>query len=201
MLLLPHTAEYAMRAVCYIAEHQAEGPVPVPAIARALGAPQNYLSKILHQLRALGVLSSVRGTAGGYRLSGPASGIRLARVVEPFMPETRNHCIMGHPRCGDDVACGAHERWSSIKASAQRFFAEVTLADLMNNTTRDEMSDESMPDAAASPNATGPAADELPTIAVACACEVPEPKPASACELRPRPAVVDACHIRFGGVA
>ena len=199
MLLLPHTAEYAMRAVCYIAEHQDEGPVPVPAIARALGAPQNYLSKILHQLRALGVLSSVRGTAGGYRLSGPASAIRLARVVEPFMPETRNHCIMGHPRCGDDVACGAHEQWSSIKDSVRRFFSEFTLADLMNNTTRNEMSDEVMPNADASPDSTGTSVGELPTIAAACACEVKHPKPAT--ELPPAPAVVDACHIRFGGVA
>lgn len=201
MLVLPHTAEYAMRAVCYIAEHQDDGPVPVPAIARALGAPQNYLSKILHQLRALGVLSSVRGTAGGYRLGDSASAIRLARVVDPFLPETRHHCIMGHPRCGDDVACGAHEQWSSINDSVRRFFSEFTLADLMNNTTRIEMSDEVIPNANAAPDSTGPSVEELPTIAAACACEAPKPGPVSACELPPKPAVVDACHIRFGGVA
>ncbi|MGH7584615.1 MAG: RrF2 family transcriptional regulator [Gemmatimonadales bacterium] len=133
MLVLPQTAEYAMRAVCYIAEHQGDGPVPVTSVARALGAPRNYLSKILHQLRALGVLSSVRGTAGGYRLGGPASGIRLARLVGPFVPESRHRCIMGHPHCGDDVACGAHEQWKDINDTLRRFFADLTLADLMRN--------------------------------------------------------------------
>ena len=38
MLTLPRTAEYALRAVSYIAEHGAEGPVSVSAIAEALGA-------------------------------------------------------------------------------------------------------------------------------------------------------------------
>ena len=134
MLSLPQTAEYALRAVSYIAEHQGEGPVPVSSIAKALGAPRNYLSKILHQLRSLGVLSAVRGTAGGYRLGAPADRIRLAPIVEPFLPAARHHCIMGHPRCGDDVACGAHEQWKLVNDTARQFFAELTLAGLMRGT-------------------------------------------------------------------
>ena len=131
MLALPHTAEYALRAVSYIAEHETAGPVPVSAVAAALGAPQNYLSKTLHQLGALGVLRSVRGTHGGYRLGVPADSLRLADVVEPFLPPVEHRCIMGHARCSDEAPCGAHWRWKEVNDTARAFFMELTLADLL----------------------------------------------------------------------
>jgi len=131
MLTLPQTAEYALRAVCYIAEHEAEGPVPVSMIAQALQAPQNYLSKTLHHLGTIGMLSATRGARGGYRLGAPAAELRLGRIVAPFLIESEHRCLMGHTRCGDDVACGAHWRWKSVRDSARRFFDDVTLADLL----------------------------------------------------------------------
>ncbi len=131
MLSLPQTAEYALRAVCYIAEHEHAGPVPVPAIAASLEAPQNYLSKTLHELGTLGVLRSVRGARGGYRLGVPADQLRLATIVEPFLIPTEHRCIMGRTRCRDDAPCGAHTRWKGVNETARAFFAELTVADLL----------------------------------------------------------------------
>jgi Rrf2 family protein len=131
MLALPQTAEYALRAACYIAEREAGGPVPVSEIAAALGAPQNYLSKTLHQLGTLGVLSSVRGARGGYVLAGRAADLRLATIVEPFLTPSEHRCIMGRPHCSDGTACGAHWRWKEVKETARAFFVDLTIADLM----------------------------------------------------------------------
>ena len=131
MLSLPQTAEYALRAVCYIAEQEGDDPVPVRAIAQALRAPQNYLSKTLHQLGGIGVLRSVRGAQGGYRLWMPAARLRLAAIVEPFLPVEEHRCIMGHIRCLEDAPCGAHERWKEVKDTTRAFFAELTMADLL----------------------------------------------------------------------
>ena len=131
MLALPQTAEYALRAVCCIAEREVDGPVPVSAIAGQLGAPQNYLSKTLHQLGARGVLQSVRGVQGGYRLGMPAEELRLAAIVEPFLPPVEHKCIMGRSRCADDSACGAHWRWKAVKETTRAFFEDVTVADLL----------------------------------------------------------------------
>lgn len=131
MLTLPQTAEYALRSVCFIAEHEAAGPVPVSVIARALGAPQNYLSKVLHQLGALGMLQSVRGAQGGYRLGRPARALRLAEIVEPFVLPQERRCIMGRLRCRDDAPCGAHDRWKGVLSSVRDFFANLTVADLL----------------------------------------------------------------------
>jgi Rrf2 family iron-sulfur cluster assembly transcriptional regulator len=133
MLTLPQTAEYALRSVNFIAEHEADGPVPVSLIARSLGAPQNYLSKTLHQLGALGVLQSVRGAQGGYRLGKPAGELRLADIVEPFLPEQQHRCIMGHAACRETAPCGAHHRWKEVLGVASDFFAGLTVADLLAN--------------------------------------------------------------------
>jgi Rrf2 family protein len=132
VLTLPRTAEYALRAVSYIAEHEAGGPVPVSEIAQALGAPRNYLSKTLHQLGVSGVLRSVRGARGGYRLGMPPDQCRLAVIVEPFLAETEHHCIMGHLRCSEETPCGAHHRWKNVEQTARTFFSELTIADLLS---------------------------------------------------------------------
>lgn len=131
MLTLPQTAEYALRAVSYIAEHEHAGPVPVAAVAASLGAPRNYLSKTLHQLGALGVLSSVRGAQGGYRLGEPAGRLRLASIVEPFLQPAEHRCIMGRTHCRDEAPCGAHWRWTEVKNTTLAFFTELTVADLL----------------------------------------------------------------------
>jgi Rrf2 family protein len=131
MLSLPQTAEYALRAVSFIAEHEAQGPVPVGAVAESLGAPRNYLSKILNQLGALGILRSVRGAHGGYLLGSPAGRIRLATIVEPYLAPSGNRCIMGRVRCRDDAPCGAHWRWKQVRDTTAAFFAELTVGDLL----------------------------------------------------------------------
>jgi Rrf2 family iron-sulfur cluster assembly transcriptional regulator len=133
MLALPRTAEYALRAVCYIAEHQSAGPVPVPEIAEALGAPANYLSKTLHQLGALGILQSARGPQGGYRLGMAPNQCRLGSIVEPFLTESEHRCIMGHAHCSAEEPCGAHGRWMEVRDTAMEFFSELTMADLLDS--------------------------------------------------------------------
>lgn len=131
MLMLSQTAEYALRAVGYIAEHEGDGPVPVSEIAASLGAPQNYLSKTLHQLGTLGVLRSVRGARGGYTLAADGAEIRLATIVEPFLVRSEHRCIMGRAHCNDGAPCGAHWRWKSVRDSAGAFFTDLTVADLL----------------------------------------------------------------------
>ena len=136
MLALPQTAEYALRAVCYIAEHEVDGPVPVSEVAASLGAPQNYLSKTLHRLGTLGVLSSVRGARGGYTLAARGSDIRLAAIIEPFLAPTEHRCIMGRTQCREDVPCGAHWRWKAVRDTARAFFTDLTVAELLGGEAK-----------------------------------------------------------------
>lgn len=131
--MLSDTAEYALRAALYIAQHGSpERLVRTDQVAEALGVPRNYLSKILHQLAKQGVLISSRGVQGGFRLARPVDEVELARIVELFDPVApQRTCILGRSQCSDKNPCPAHERWKGISQQVLTFFNKTTIGDLL----------------------------------------------------------------------
>lgn len=128
---LSSTSQYALRAVLYVAEHGANDPVPVDAIAADLRVPRNYLSKTLHALARAGLLRSGRGPRGGFRLARAPQEITLGDVAAPFGDAGERKCILGRATCGWKRPCSAHPRWEAIAAAQQDFFRHTTIADLL----------------------------------------------------------------------
>jgi len=129
--MLSQTAEYALRAVLAIAAEPEDQPVRTSGLAEALGIPQNYLSKTLHQLARAGVLESSRGKLGGFRLARAPERISLLDVVSPFDDVTgRKVCLMGRSVCSDHHPCAAHARWKVVATQTADFFRETTVRDL-----------------------------------------------------------------------
>ncbi|MEQ9398126.1 MAG: Rrf2 family transcriptional regulator [Longimicrobiales bacterium] len=139
--MLSQTAEYALRAVLFIARAERElGADALPGViwlrvedvAAGTGVPRNYLSKTLHALRAGGVLDSTRGPNGGFRLAVPEDRLTVARVVEGFDPaHLRSGCLLGPGPCNEDDPCTAHHRWRGVERAVRTFFSETTVADLL----------------------------------------------------------------------
>lgn len=129
--MLSQTADYALRAVLYIAERGDQEPVRVGEMAQALRIPQNYLSKILHRLARVGVLASTRGKTGGFQLAVPAERLRLQAVIGPFdRIEQRRRCLLGRAECSDRAACAAHARWKQVADTVATFFRDTTVSDI-----------------------------------------------------------------------
>jgi len=130
--MLSQTAEYALRAVVYVAEHGNARLVQVTEMAAALRIPRNYLSKTVHALVREGVLRSTRGKSGGFRLAVPADRLYVVQVVAPFgsLGEER-HCLLGRPQCSDRSACAAHAKWKLVADRVAEFFRETTIAELL----------------------------------------------------------------------
>lgn len=133
--MLSNTAEYALKAVLYLATHAADQPVRVGDAAAALGIPRNYLSKILHELARDGVLVSSRGKHGGFQLATRPEELSLLAVIQRFdhIAEERR-CLLGRTQCSDRHACAAHWRWKAVSEQISTFFRETTVADLMAGT-------------------------------------------------------------------
>ncbi|MBL0173172.1 MAG: Rrf2 family transcriptional regulator [Gemmatimonadaceae bacterium] len=130
-MFLNSTAQNALRAVLYIAEHGAEVPVRVDDVAASLACPRNYLSKTMHALTRAGVLRSVRGRHGGFQLVDSPRELVLSRVVGPFQPAGERRCLLGRATCGDAHPCLAHHRWSRVASDVETFFGQTTVADLL----------------------------------------------------------------------
>ncbi|HEX6629842.1 MAG TPA: Rrf2 family transcriptional regulator [Gemmatimonadaceae bacterium] len=131
--MLSQTAESALRAVLYVAARGDDAElVKIDEIAAELELPRNSLSKTLHALARAGVLASVRGPAGGFRLAVPAEALPLARVVAPFDTVGQGRqCLLGRPTCSDDGACAAHAGWKAVSEQLRAFFQETTVAELL----------------------------------------------------------------------
>lgn len=126
--MFSQTAIYALRAMGYIAAQKDGLPVLARIIAQEMCIPKNFLSKILHQLVQSGLIQSVRGTGGGFRLAKEANEIRLREVVELFMNlESFRNCFLGVTYGG---SCGLHKKWQTISEQ---------IASLLNESTIDQI--------------------------------------------------------------
>src|SRR5262249_47761223 len=104
------TAQYALRALVYIAGQDPDRPVLAREIAQRTGVPLHYLSRILRDAVRHGLLDSTRGVGGGFRLARPPKKVALIDVLMPFDDIlARARCPFGQPRCSDHHPCGFHE--------------------------------------------------------------------------------------------
>jgi Rrf2 family iron-sulfur cluster assembly transcriptional regulator len=100
-------------------------------IAGRIGAPPNYLGKLLKTLADQGLLESQKGKGGGFRLARDADRISLFEIMEPMEHVSRwGGCFLGRPRCSEDAPCAVHQRWATVRESYLQFLRETTVADL-----------------------------------------------------------------------
>jgi len=131
-VILSQTAVYALKAALHLAEINDDEPVRVDDIARELGVPRNYLSKILHVLARAGLLQSTRGPGGGFRLARSPEDMMLSDFVDHFDDVAGEpHCLLGRAKCSDDDPCAAHAGWKHVATAVNSFFRETSLADLV----------------------------------------------------------------------
>ena len=65
-------------------------PVSLRGIAEMHQVPLPFLTQILQQLKVAGLVTSSRGSAGGYRLQRPSSTISLAEISDAVSPRSAN---------------------------------------------------------------------------------------------------------------
>ena len=127
--------DYAVRAVVQLAITPASLKVPGPTLARTIGAPESFVSKVLQQLVQAELLTSYRGARGGFQLSRPAEQISLLEVVEAIEGPTRiNLCTLEGPNCERKAWCGAHPVWTEAQTALTSVLRKASIADLARAT-------------------------------------------------------------------
>lgn len=130
-------------------------PVPISRIAAAEGLSDVYAAKLLRQLRLAGLITSIRGAGGGYRLAREAEQITVWDAIhaldESFLPGTNCDCKPADRiDCRRTTACAIASLWRRIGADVRSSLEAVTLAALCDGAI--ERPDRvELPVAAASP--------------------------------------------------
>ena len=128
--MLSTTADHALRAVLFLARRP-ERKASADEIADAIGAPPNYLSKILHDLRKAGIVESVAGRQGGFWLAPGSEALSVAQIIDRFdAPPALTRCLLGDRPCNARVPCAAHDKWSAITRNYRAALERTTIAHL-----------------------------------------------------------------------
>jgi Rrf2 family protein len=132
--------EYGLRCLLRLARAGVGRSLTIPEIATDEGLSVPYAAKLLAVLRQAGLIDSVRGRAGGYRLAGLPAEISLGSVMtalgEPLFDEptfcTRHTGTeTADGRCVHLGACTLRALWHTLEDWMRRALDRITLADLL----------------------------------------------------------------------
>jgi Rrf2 family iron-sulfur cluster assembly transcriptional regulator len=123
---------YAVMAMTDLAGEESGRAVPLAAIAERQQISRPYLEQLFARLRRRGLVSSVRGPGGGYRLAKPASELSVAEVVTAVdEPLRATRCAgVGRGCMKGGARCLTHDLWEETGKRIHDYLAGVTLADV-----------------------------------------------------------------------
>jgi Rrf2 family protein len=128
-------ADYALRAVVELAAHEGQGPIKGDRIAQAQDIPWKFCENILAELRAAGLVSSRRGSDGGYWLSRAASDITLAEVIRVADgPLAAVRGVRPSEAEFPPASSALRDVWVAVRVSLRAVLDHVTVADVACKT-------------------------------------------------------------------
>ena len=130
-------ADYAVRAVLYLAEQGENGRAPTSRIAQEMRIPPSFLAKIVSQLSVAGVVQTSRGARGGVSLARAPKDINLLEVIEAIDgPITLNECVPDRSACvfGDD--CPVHDIWCETQTRLVEQLGKANFGALLRKNGR-----------------------------------------------------------------
>ena len=131
--MISQTAEYALRAIVYLADQ--DGPQTTHQIAQTTRVPAGYLSKVMQSLARAGLVHSQRGLHGGFTLLKKADELTVWEVVDAVDPIQRiRSCPLGLKAHGANL-CPMHRRLDDAAALVEDAFRNSTVQELLDEPT------------------------------------------------------------------
>jgi Rrf2 family protein len=129
--MLSQTAEYALRAVVFLADHVGE-PTTTETIAEGTKVPVGYLAKIMQGLSRARLVTSQRGLYGGFVLSRSAKELTVYDVVQATDPILRiTSCPLGLEGHGSNL-CPLHRGLDNAMGAVEMTFKKMTVHQMLN---------------------------------------------------------------------
>ncbi|MBV8189229.1 MAG: Rrf2 family transcriptional regulator [Alphaproteobacteria bacterium] len=125
---------YAVMAMVDLARHAQAKPVSLSDIAARQEISLSYLEQLFARLRRAGLVKSVRGPGGGYRLARTSIETRVSEIILAVdEPISATRCTeMGATGCrADRSKCLTHDLWEELGNQIHAFLSSVTLHDVL----------------------------------------------------------------------
>ncbi|MCL9783935.1 Fe-S cluster assembly transcriptional regulator IscR [Vibrio sp. S4M6] len=138
---LTSKGRYAVTAMLDVALHSQQNPVPLADISERQGISLSYLEQLFSKLRKAGLVASVRGPGGGYRLGSEAHTIAVGTVIAAVDESVDATKCQGKADCQGGSRCLTHTLWRDLSTRISDFLDGITLGELMQDNEVLETSD------------------------------------------------------------
>lgn len=133
-MIVSTKGRYALRVMIDLAEHSADGYIPLREIAQRQEISEKYLEIILKLLVRENLLVGQRGKGGGYRLNrepGQYTVGEILRCTEDSLAPVA--CLEAtHSKCRRASECRTLPMWEKLDRLVNEYFDGITIADLLD---------------------------------------------------------------------
>ena len=135
-MLISTKGRYSLRVMIDLAEHQADGYIPLRTIAERQDVSEKYLESIVKLLVKTNFLTGLRGKGGGYQLTRTPEQYTIGSILKltegslaPVSCTTQ-----GASACSRSSCCQTLPMWERLDRMINDFFEGITLEDLLHES-------------------------------------------------------------------
>ena len=124
---------YSIRILLDLAEHRNGAYIPMKDVAARQEISLKYIERLMPALRSAGLVDSVHGIGGGYRLSKDPGDCTLWEILQAAEGDLAPvACLQrGASPCGRAAECRTLPVWEDYHKLTKDYFSGISLADLM----------------------------------------------------------------------
>lgn len=122
---------FAVTAMLDIALFEADKPVTLAGISERQSISLSYLEQLFSRLRKQGLVSSVRGPGGGYRIAKSHHEISVSDIITAVDEQIDATQCGGHENCHEEGRCMTHDLWAALNGKILEYLSGISLADMV----------------------------------------------------------------------
>ena len=123
--------QHAITAMMDLAIDYTASPVTLAEFSRSQTISLSYLEQLFSKLKKSGLVESVRGPGGGYRLSKIPNNISIADIIHAIEESTDS--TKRHSNCKKGDNCETQHLWYEFSDQLTAFLDSITLADVIKD--------------------------------------------------------------------
>ena len=124
-------SRYGLRLMLALAKNYGKGNTFLKDIARDEEISEKYLSLIIIPLKSVGLVSSVRGSTGGYTLAKEPAQITLKNIVDVLEGDCLVDCLKDPKACTRINTCVSRDIWAMLGGKISETLNSITLEQLV----------------------------------------------------------------------
>ena len=130
-------SRYAVTAMLDIASHNTGSPISLPEISHRQNISLSYLEQLFSRLKKSGLVDSIKGPGGGYKLSKDANELVISEVIQAVDEDLETTACNGKSNCHNNHQCISHNLWQDLGTEINNFLSDITLKQVIAKNNSD----------------------------------------------------------------